>query len=553
MKDTDNFEHGYFEQQTIDAYLNHLRFNQDKSSELGQVYAKDSVAYFLPRTLLKEIAPNRMPTHTVASNPRVIRLVEHTVGSLLYMDVGRWGGSARTDMNTSAAWGRRRDFGLVCGRTAALCSYQGKNKSEKNKDVDIPPDNVSETVQKTAGFKQMRALLDHLSTDSALGRVTVTKALACYRPETEVPDWNTIHVFLGDIHAPIVKNPKDTLTGAKMTDFYGDPLPRGDVKVPSWNRLDLTEVKKAALKIAALTGLSAATRSVAVLAAFADDVLKELAEDERIVHSPKNAEPMSMDEAEEWFELYSGKPGGKGADIFEEADADLDRWIGLLQQFQRSSTPRLRFVQTGDLFDYWIGLKVGFKDRFDNVPYQEAVNSSVKDWFSQACYLNKGIERMFRYIDSGVEYDKSFKPVYLYGNHDNYLSAMRQMGYDIQATFETTGLRAEHGHYSDTFNHDENPSRGWMLTQIAYVLPSVRDLEDPLSAYLAQTKGWIEARTKNDIKSTEGPRLAAMEYAASRCFVERLQQGKKPLAVFVQGHSHEPVLKEIRFVESRRS
>ena len=58
---------------------------------------------------------------------------------MLYMDVGRWGGSGLTHDNTEQNWGYRRDFGLVCGETALLCEYRAsaERKSPKPPHKDL--------------------------------------------------------------------------------------------------------------------------------------------------------------------------------------------------------------------------------------------------------------------------------------------------------------------------------------------------------------------------------------------------------------------------------
>ncbi len=553
MRDCDNFEYGRFSDKTVKAYLHHMRNPDDTRSDLGAFYQLDHVNYFFPRSLIKEIAPDRSFSHTISPDTNSNKLQEHQIGSLLYMDIGRWGGSAKTRENTDAAWGRCRDFGLVCGRTAALCTYQWKNRGRMVGKKSVDDDSIQDKIRDDAGYQKMLTLLNTLSSTDQLGRVTVTKALTCMRTNQEIPDWDTIYVFLGDIHAPIATEKIHTYGGADLRDTYGDPIPRSQVDVPSWNRLDLTAIKQSAALLLLAAKISLPL-TAAALKLFSEEIMNAIRDSQFIKHPPNDTESITMDEAEEWFDLYSGKKGKKGADIFEEADADLSRWIELLQKYQKEETPtnpKIRFVQTGDLFDFWIGLKVGFTDAFDDIAYKYAVQHSVRLWVNQACAYNPGVEKMFRYIDLGMDLDKGFEPVYLYGNHDNYLSAMRTIKSTMAATFETTGLRAEHGHYSDTFNHDQGPSLGWAITQLAYIFPSIRKLEDPAASYLSQGKGWVEENFDVDLDGTIGPRLTAMQYAIARSFVERLKNNQKPQLAFVQGHSHRPLLKEIRLIEGR--
>ena len=74
-------------------------------------YAKDRVDYFVEEAVGQRV--RGQPTaHQCSPHHACNTLVGPPVAArLLYMDVGRWGGGGH--------WPRQRDFGLVCGQTAA--------------------------------------------------------------------------------------------------------------------------------------------------------------------------------------------------------------------------------------------------------------------------------------------------------------------------------------------------------------------------------------------------------------------------------------------------
>lgn len=120
------------------------------------------------------------------------------IGQFLYMDVGRWGG----DEDTGDAWTRRRNFGLVCGSGAMLCNYDGHKGSSISKDPNL--ENIFPEVWKHPDIQKMKRLLEKLSESDSLGHVTVINALVCTDEVSESPSSDTILVFLGDIHAPVM-------------------------------------------------------------------------------------------------------------------------------------------------------------------------------------------------------------------------------------------------------------------------------------------------------------------------------------------------------------
>jgi predicted phosphodiesterase len=140
---------------------------------------------------------------------------------------------------------------------------------------------------------------------------------------------------------------------------------------------------------------------------------------------------------------------------------------------------------------------------------------------------------MLRDFDKWLSPAQKVHPVFLYGNHDNYRGTL----FGLPAQFKDTGLVAQHGHQADDFNADSNAKIGYLLTQAAFAVLAVRLLEDPMSALVAGIKGGI------------GPRLTFTEMALEEAVFKPILAGKKPAMTFVMGHTHEPVLQEIRVLE----
>ena len=557
-------EHGEFDSTTRHAYLDHL-FGEDDS--LNPEYTKDVVKYYIPDALGKQMAPDRLvkrcePKYSYdGDNPGLppggVDGIEEreacatfspdVVAKLLYMDVGRWGGSGHIRDNTDKRWGYCRDFGLVCGNTALLCGYSPPKKRETapgNGTDFVPPKDLNPGIRDSNVYKAMIPLLNHLSTNAGLGPVHITKALACKSPysRTELPPQDEIHVFLGDVHAPIITTKKRT--------YYGN-----DAHPPINGRLDVDEVKKLVLKRAALTalfvgglpkfgpGLVLAFKIIwAQLLELRDDILES-----QDVSATWDKGTLSYDEATEWFFDYHGDDE-KGADIFDGAASDLIDWVMLLVSYQRDKTPSnkpLRFIQTGDMFDFWIGLKTGIDytdfDR-DNPPDISHLHGETDDfvdfWLRETTDMENNTQaqamQTLLKMDRWLPVNKKIEPVFLYGNHDNYLGGLNK---SIAALTNVSGLHAEHGHACDTFNFDDDPSMGWLITQIAFLFPKVRDFENWLTA----AKAWISG--------DNGPRLIRFEHALNRCvFDPILKKGARPKLIFVMGHSHEPMLKEIQVI-----
>ena len=118
--------------------------------------------------------------------------------------------------------------------------------------------------------------------------------------------------------------------------------------------------------------------------------------------------------------------------------------------------------------------------------------------------------------------------MFLAGNHDNYLFyKYATTAFDVKADTsnmpEYSGLLIEHGLPSDSFNNHPTFPCGWLLTQAAFVSPSVRAIEETLGR----------------LASSEGSRLQRIRGAVAQCI-------KHKCGIYVMGHTHVPFLTEVQ-------
>jgi len=211
-----------FDEKTRKAYedeMVHCGKPEWDSHPSKQVYDDDVVEYHIPEWLARKLVkygcvPDPGGCNTCVFPPEL--------GRVLYLDVGRWGGGAPSAADTPEHWGRQRSFGIVCGQLAALCNYPAAGTAA-GLDLDVDP-----RVKATRDFKLVQPLLQSLATaEPKLGKLKV-KVLHAGMPTDlspqpsqtgEVPRSDIIHVFLGDIHAPVLDGTHSwrTLFGHKDT------------------------------------------------------------------------------------------------------------------------------------------------------------------------------------------------------------------------------------------------------------------------------------------------------------------------------------------------
>ena len=133
--------------------------------------------------------------------------------SFIYLDVGAWIGSK------NKPWGKdkskpgrylKRDFGIICGRLVALCTYTYAHAGEhcelwkKNEKNDEEP---WKSVAKLIAALSKAAEDEQLRGDAPLGSVIVREAMLASATN---PVWPAdtkdyvIHLLLGDMHIPVL-------------------------------------------------------------------------------------------------------------------------------------------------------------------------------------------------------------------------------------------------------------------------------------------------------------------------------------------------------------
>jgi predicted phosphodiesterase len=464
---------------------------------------------------------------------------------------------------------------------AALCNYEAGSQ-KRGAVIGLDPDTNlvdggTEGLSNTPEFKKVLPLLDHLSTNPKLGRVAVTKAFLGDSSVAVAPKEDTINVFLGDLHAPIMVDKDQTYGGVKAkpaTGIVTTGSAPGDARSeaemaasasrhPMKGRYAPAAFNQRAIpKVAGTLGtatyllakryqeaLSSAKEAMGVLPGDVGAVIALWSETG--LGTWEDPEGANTAVVEDWLERYHGHKGKKGADIFEDAGADLKIWLDLLISYQvmdRGELPGIRLAQLGDLFDFWIGLKWAFDKADPRAPLELGTGKPTAAAIPFAEYWRRqtlnfadpsgGLNLLVRFLDEGLPPGKKMNPIFLYGNHDNYLGLLEVEG-KLPAQFkEDPGLVAQHGHQADEFNADDKARMGHLLTQAAFVSSQAREIEYPFSALLAQGRRKL------------GARLTYTEMALEESVFRPLLAGERPAMTFVMGHTHEPVLQEIVVLES---
>ena len=292
---------GNFSRETVQAYIQND----------GPKFAEETVIYYLPYEMTPE--PYRYPEacRWAESGGRVCTVCPSTLFSILYMDVGLWAGNGGGGTN----WPKSRDFGVVSGNAAALCSFVDPKPGEDQRGP-ITEEESNQSTDKMA----IKTLLDYINDyinnnpPTTLGTVKLRKILLWSEvnkiQRSALGD--RIYVFLGDMHFPVM----DKFTRSVRQGRHG--------------RMSLFDKN---------------------LTADSDRILPG---------------QMTDDEGEDWIKKYNGSSNILGADIFQSAGQDLSNFLTVLQSYQQSPHARaIHIIQTGDLFDFWIGF-VNYFEQHDN-------------------------------------------------------------------------------------------------------------------------------------------------------------------------------------------
>ncbi len=427
----------------------------------------------------------------------------------LYLDVGRWGGI------NAGSEKARRDFGIVCGRTAVLCAWRAGAATGSGIGSSIPDS------RQDIPARDRTVINKFLHTMAAAGsQVLVVRALASTTvvPEASVVP-NTLHIYLGDMHLPVV------------TDL--DPSARPDLQLGRF------EFDDAAWRKGLQASVDVNDRVVNLAKRKARDLVPTRWQSQVMPTIDGMIESMRMSRSGYMGtvgtfdkQLWLGSYGR--ADIFKEADADLMEFITRVEAYQHDATahrlPPVHLMQLGDMFDLWIGMLCFFLGvpetatrphfQLDGLWAMPTAQEYVNYWVDSAMFGTQRSEAVVRFLSY------SGQKTFLYGNHDNYLSpsgvtppALSAVsGGTRKPALEVTNLFfAEHGHRVDSFNRD-GATLGWFITQSAFRQPAVRSIEP--SSRFDQVKG------------------------ASAKWLERARAGA-PYCHYVMGHTHVPVLTRV--------
>jgi UDP-2,3-diacylglucosamine pyrophosphatase LpxH len=508
---------GFFEHDIVRAYLTDFMDHPD------DVYEKPDVEYRYDPVVLDNL---HQASGVVCSDGKA-KLALADIGHCLYMDVGCWAGNGPKDARNHA---RHREFGVVCGNVAALCEFPGIGPKPQ-KTADTRPVEKSEkslTEGDNLFAKRIVPLLDYLSAKpilgdepDKLGHVRVVSALSAVDGSCPDLDEDTLYVFLGDLHLP-------AMTELERTYVRNEVVPGAGGGILRAGRLDLSQdVKNLIGYLLAASGLGVTVPGLAIPTAVAGLSFGTLARwlwTRESLNMPRALEDdgeMTRDEAREWFFTYNGTSASKGADIFQNAAEDLLTFLRLLRD-RPSHIGRVELVQLGDLNDLWIGMKCGFGPYLSPKPGTSFFVDFWRDQVKKSGRVGKVVAAL-----EELQNDPHLPTTLLYGNHDNYLSKSRP----ASKTDKGNTFWAEHGHQSDSFNCDDDAVNGWALTQAAFLVPAVRDLEDPASAAICASK-----RTLSD--EAYPARLERLARGADVC----LENNK---LIYVMGHTHRACLRRI--------
>ena len=509
-------------------------------------------------------------------------------GSFIYLDVGCWIGSSDGKWGGANKTAIRRDFGIVCGPLVLLCTFSSAGSG-------VTADVAAWTAMKNqsaAHITSVSKVLDALSkTTNGLGTAIVRGVLVGDPLNKKWPDdqstW-VVHVIAGDMHLPAVDKKEQTYADTDMTVANASNSPRVNrhgrlnlaplellvthlvgpkdtngldelVKLATW----FMNHKKTAIasgSVAAAIGSVLALAELGPLLAMGGTAALAFTAVQDGAGIAENTMP--KDQAEKWFKYYhEGVDGGMPADIFEGAGLHLVDFVQALVGYNgsRGNLLPVKFHQLGDMLDFWIGFTCHYTPSTPVNPHGAADDKKGTDY--GADLVNTWADNMLSNTAAGqkvataIDAAKGLSPVYLWGNHDNYLGGGLRPSYTGPsgrttldgrvATFEQDGIFMEHGHAADDANRDStsilpltgqltgtNCPLGLFLTQAAFLRPQpVRGFEGTAAGFSAKMSGGV------------GSRLTQVIFAANKFFDS---QGK--FYVYVMGHTHVACLSKISVI-----
>lgn len=534
---------------------------------VAQFLVQDSKARLFLDPDLRYNRPEPANLHTLAVHGGGAHYSPFSIGQRLFLDVGCWTGNGP---DSTANHKRHREFGIVSGNAAFLCAFPGIGEKKYNDQEPLDDDNLRGLGRIYENL--VSPFLRALSSSPTLGKAVVLSALDVHDQEiirSGKIDSKTLHVFLGDLHLPIVASPAESELEPSVDAVTGSETFRraGRLRLDSAAMQQFNEAAALAghlveLGQTALSGIqatfldvgpapftpgdglrriweaSSGLRQIRDLILYKHQalmrLLDDIAETQKVEDTfPFNEEPMDRQELDRWFKFYYGDPntGSKGADIFQGAGKDLLVFLELLRKFAVAHpSQKVNFVQVGDAFDFWIGMKRGIKGATESglgVKLEPGGAEFAKFW-QRRTHLSAVSGPVLKALDDLVRKPpKNLTATLLYGNHDDYL---RHIDSNFKEFYESGVVYAEHGHQSDSFNSDDNPASGWALTQVAFLIPKIRDIEDKLSMTLA-----LGTRL---FGNDPGARLQRIARGADVCL-------DRNRLIYVCGHTHRCMLKRV--------
>ena len=556
---------------------------------------QNAIVEVFPDTIGYEF-PSRHPPPTAPITGNA-GTASRPTASFVYLNVGSWIGSTGDNhWGDREGKGRHRDFGIVCGPYVFLCTFTSAMSQAQD---DLAWTGVRD--QDSKPIRSVKALLEALSAASpGLGaakvrRMTIADAQNPTWPES-VDAW-PLHVILGDMHVPVLDHQDQTYGRAEWTSANAPD------RVPRHGRVDLQPLKMittslvgahdtngldtivglvhrwANLSPAAQDRLEAAGIGLATAGAVAvvlnPEVIGVLAgivgggfaswRDYLNIRDPDGIRDntMSKAQAEEWYECYRrGIDGGKAADIHERAYQDLTAFIDALKHYADTHNgpqylaPKL--IQLGDMIDYWVGFTTHFQPSNTNAGPVIASSSRddasvygsdlVSHWTANLFTRTLAGQSLVHVMDTA----EAFNPVYLWGNHDNYLGSGPRVEYAPGKTlaqrlrnYSEAGTYMEHGHQWEEANadnsvpiahtrllHGTDCPKGEFLTQFAFIRP------EPIRTFEGKAAGAAAALSDDPY----GQRLSQIGAAADKFCTGRVAGS---FYVYVMGHTHDGCLTKV--------
>jgi hypothetical protein len=412
--------------------------------------------------------------------------------SFVYLDVGRWGG---TKDNPT------RDFGIVCGRTAAICAFTNGSAGPykphlgavttltKGPEDEIGP--INKLLAKLAG--------------SALGTPQVRNYMTAKSPLPAGVQTiaQKVYVILGDMHLPAVTGP--------------DPVEQKELEQKRIGRARRVD----ALKDADI--MSDSDASLWHNKYIAAEIFQEAGHDLQTLVG----------------QLQQAK-GNVGAELWLLQLGDMfDLWLGFDCFLVTDPKPddkmrkfgddgRVVFTTDGPQRPDPVALPSGMKLPESHSREPTTAVSFVENWVTRTLANTTQGPFVQKFLQYGKSADGTSTSMFLHGNHDNYLanhvptalSNLTGARSPSEYVDDRAQLYACHGHQFDKYNRDGAITGNFTTQSAFWGGQGIRGLES-----------WFDSRDDTVL-------------GVVALFRQRMD-AKKPFSVFAMGHTHAALLAEV--------